>query len=220
MIWTRTASLLLFLLLGGYAVLVTTDDFRSAFVLAVADRLERKQPVTADELAAAAARIREPSFGHYCRSDILRPGLVVMLADLGRMNQTADYAAWARANAATEAYLTLMIRCTPSDGNVWLRRALVESVIAEDPKSLRSKMMIARALMPYENKQVYARLYLWKRLSPLALEISQDLARGDIRATLLHGSDDLKTSMRQGMSAAFAALVKSEAAKIAGNPAE
>lgn len=215
---TRIASLLLFLLLGGYAVLLTIQDYRNAFVLAVGDSLERKQTVTINEVAAAAAQISEPSFSHYCRSDILRPGLVVMLAELGQKNQVANYDAWVHANAATEAYLTAMIRCTPADGNVWLRDALVSRVIAEDAKSLRDKMTVARALMPYESKQVFARLYLWKRLSPLALKTSEDLARGDIWTTLLYGSDGLKTSMRQDMSAAFEALVNSEAAKIPKNP--
>jgi xanthine dehydrogenase iron-sulfur cluster and FAD-binding subunit A len=214
----RLISLLLFLLLGAYALQLIVEDRREASMLAVADLLERRQFVTVGEVADAAASINMVSFGHSCRSDILRPGLVVMLSNLERMNQAVDYQAWADANAASQTYLSTMIRCTPADGNAWLRDALVAKVIAEDPAALRDKMEIARALMPYEAKQLFARLYFWKRLSPLALKTSEDLARADIRATLLYGSTDLRTKLRQNMSDAFADLVKSEAEHLPKNP--
>lgn len=207
----RLLSLLLFLALGAYAATLAAEDRRHGYVLAVAQRLDLKQSITIDQIATAAAQTTDPAFSHHCRSDILRPGLTVMLHNLGRMNQAIDYDAWVDANAATQAYLGMMIRCLPADGNVRLREALVSRAIAEDPESLRQKMSGARALMPYEAQQVLARLSLWKRLSPLALAASEPLARADIAATLRHGSAALKAALHDGASPAFAALVESEA---------
>jgi hypothetical protein len=209
---SQIVGLAAFLALAGFSGALAVQDRSARFVLMVADRLDHGRDVAASDVAQAAADIASPAFRHQCRSDLLRPALTVVLTNLDRMNQVRDYDGWAGAIRASQAYLFTMERCLPSDGNVWLRDALVSRAVAEDPESLRAKLTVARALMPYESAQLFARLFIWKKLSPLALSQSESLARSDVLATLLYGDDRLKTSLRKDASSAFKALVDREAA--------
>ncbi|MDB5525920.1 MAG: conserved hypothetical exported protein [Rhizobium sp.] len=214
MVLARLASLLLFGALGAYAVLLAAQDRNESYMLSVGKRLDLEQSVTIEQVGAAARYIMSPAFEHSCRSDILRPALTIVLYDLGRANRVSDYDGWVKANMATLAYLNSMIRCLPADGNVWLRDVLVSRAIAENPQSLHDKMAVSRALMPYEGPQLFARLFLWKRISPLALATSEDLARADISTVLLHGGDKLNAAMRDRKSPAFETLLTSEIKRI------
>ena len=205
----RAVSLLLFVVLGCYALLLATEDRDQGSVRAIETRLELRQAVTIGQLASAA-ELALGTAARDCRSNILRPALAVSLYNLNRFNQAVDYDAWAAAHADEQAFIAAMIRCRPVDGNAWLRDALVTRAIAEDPVSLKAKMTLASQLMPYEETQVSARLFLWKRLSPYALSVCADLARADVRAVLLYGTQSMKKSLMEGMSAPFATLLKSE----------
>jgi hypothetical protein len=209
----RILSLLFFTAMGSYAVFLASEDRDISYVKAIADRLEHGQTVTISQVATAADIVLTKSASHHCRSDILRPAVFVAMYNLNRTNQAKDYDQWASLHGESQSYLATVVRCTPANGNVWLRDAFVERAISEDPTSLRRKMLMASQLMPYEEQQVLARLSLWKRLSGHALSECDDLARADIRAVLLYGSDKMKKALNEGMSPEFSVLVKNELSK-------
>jgi len=206
----RLTSIVLFAAVAGYALQLSLLDSKYRYVVNVATHLELGETVSADVNATAAEIVFKSSFEAGCRSDILRPALTVVLFHLDRTNQAVDYEKWASAHGAAENFLSSMIRCMPSDGNVWLREAVVSRAIAEDPTSLKQKMAMSNKLMPYEAPQVFARLAIWKRISPFALAACEGQARSDIRTALVYGSRELKASLKMNMSAAFAALLKRE----------
>lgn len=214
----RFVSLLAFLAIAFYSITLVTEDVRQSYMLSVANDLEYGRDVDAKQISRAADMVLQPSFGDHCRSDILRPALSVVLYNLNSTNQARDYKRWAATQEASAAFITSMIRCLPNDGNVWLREALMSKAVAEDPESLRQKMSIARALMPYEAPQMLARLYFWKHLSPLALSMSSDLTMDDIRDTLLYGDKTLKKSLTDDMSEAFGMLLKKQSAELRLDP--
>ena len=214
----RLISLLAFLSMAFYSATLVMEDAQRSYMLLVANDLEYGRNVDADRIQKVAETILQPSFSDHCRSDILRPALSVVLYNLNSTNQARDYKRWAATQEASEAFMASMIRCLPNDGNVWLREALMSKAVAENPASLYQKMTIARALMPYESQQMFARLYFWKHLSPLALSTTSDLATADIRDTLLYGDKELKKTLPDGRSDAFSALLKKQSAELKINP--
>jgi len=206
----RAVCFALFAAMAIYAGHLAAEDSRYRAVLGVAERLEFGKGVSSDITKALANVVLDPSYATDCRSDLLRPALTIVMVHLNATNSARDYQGWATAHRDAEKFLARMIRCLPADGNAWLREALVSRAIAEDADGLKQKLVVARRLMPYEAPQVRARLSLWKTLSPYALSASENLARADIRATLVYGRADLKRFLTENMSPQFAALVRSE----------
>lgn len=198
-----------------YAVNLSVQDERHGVMLAVAAAFDFGTTVPPAVLKTQADSILAESFDVDCRGDILRPALTILLHRLDSLNIVRDYDEWANVHMAVESFTQRMIRCRPADGNAWLREAVISSHIAEDAPSLKQKLTLAQALMPYEAEQVIARVTFMKGLSPYALVVCGDIARADIEAILRYGSERLQAALSgNNMSASFAVLVDSVRSKV------
>jgi hypothetical protein len=207
----RVVSFALFAAIAAYSAHLAFSDTRYRYVLNTGNRLELGETVPAGVISAAAEMVVDPSFSSECRTDVLRPALTVILYHLNATNPALDYSGWSKAHGDADNFLKAMIQCMPSDSNAWFREAFVSRAIAEDAAKLCQKLAVARQLSPYEEPEVFTRLFLWKSLSPFALTKCESLARTDIRAVMLYGGKSLKNFLRINMSPAFEALVNSEA---------
>lgn len=213
----RFICFVFFATIGAYSVHLSNADANYRSLLGIASRLEAGRIVSKDIVSAVSDDILDPSFAAECRSEILRPALTVVLFRLNDTNSALDYSVWAETHAKAKNFIDGMIRCMPSDSNAWLRLAVVSRAVAENANAISQQMALAQRLAPYEAPQVYARLVVWKMLSPYALSVSGTLARADIRATMIYGSKVLLASLKVGMSPQFEALVKREEADLSPN---
>jgi hypothetical protein len=205
------AAGLFFVALGAYAVVLSRGNIEHRALLTMDERLAAGWTVTVKQVAETAqAVVAENDDGH-CRSTYLRPAVAVVLYDLNRYNQAADYNAWAAAHLNAEQILGTALRCLPSDGNLWLRKALLARAAAENPAEIKAIMTLSSQLAPYERRQILARLELWKHLSSYGLFVNNDLARADIRSVLLFADGPARKSLMKGMSPDFKTLVSREA---------
>ncbi len=172
-------------LVMGIGQLRQTSHFGSLFPLA--EKLEGKAVVSSEIVSRYAKLSDEIRAGGYCRSDIVMAGATVILADLDRQDQDADYDAWAEALSRGERYFEHAISCTPTNGNYWLRLAMIRWAIAERPDEIATLMRESVSVAPAEQNVLMARLYFWNRLSAVTLEAASGSVENDVRIAVEDG---------------------------------
>jgi hypothetical protein len=170
----------------GVLQLKQTAHFGSLFPLA--QKLETGAPVPPDVLSRYVKLADQIPAGDYCRSDIVVAGATVILADLDRQNQSIDYDAWAEAVSRGERYFEHAISCTPTNGDYWLRLALIRRAVAERPAELAALMRESVLMAPAEQGIIIARFNLWNDASPATLEAARSSLESDIKTILDNGN--------------------------------
>ncbi|MBP2444496.1 hypothetical protein JOH51_001935 [Rhizobium leguminosarum] len=123
--------------------------------------------------------------GQHCRSDIVAPGVTLVLAQLDRQNINLDYDAWAAAASGARHFLQHALSCMPTNSNFWLRLAAVQSVIAEEPLSMAGMMKLA--LAPHDESMILTRFYFWNDFTDATLSAAKTALNSDLTTMLKLG---------------------------------
>ena len=121
-----------------------------------------------------------------CRSDIVHASLLMVLTDLDNQNITNNYDGWADSVSSAEKFLGHAITCLPSDGDLWLRYAMVRMKSGEIPAEQVELMQISQSLAPAEGGTLLARIGHWNELSATTLEKAAPLVNADLKNALLY----------------------------------
>lgn len=108
-------------------------------------------------------------FRNECQSNIVRPFLTVLLSYLDQINPNIDYEEWSRSLQLTEVYLQHALSCSPTDGNLWARYAMIRQASAEQPQELSRMLGNSQRYSPAEENAVSARYLLYNRLTDASL---------------------------------------------------
>ena len=122
-----------------------------------------------------------------CRADILRAAMTVQMAALDLESITSDYSSWAQAIERADRFITHYVDCLPTDGNGWLRKALVSRATAELPPLLADLLGRSARFAPAEGEVLRARLALWKVVSAQTISLAATSLRQDISTILEYG---------------------------------
>ncbi|MCM2477820.1 hypothetical protein HGO38_30705 [Rhizobium sp. CG5] len=161
---------------------VTTARFATLMLLA--KKIELGQPVSRDAIPTYIQQVPDIVEAGTCRSDVVRAGLTVVLADLDRQNSTDDYDAWAAAMERSQNYLRHALSCLPADGNLWLRLAMVRFAVAAEPRELASLMSQSVNLAPVEPNIVAGRFVMWNKMNAATLQEASRSVESDLRLLL------------------------------------
>jgi hypothetical protein len=166
--------------------LAETSRFGSLFPLA--ENLEGGTAVPADVVARYAARTDAIVAENYCRSDILMAGASVVLSNLDRQNQSTDYDGWVDAMTRGDRYFEHAISCLPTNGNFWVRLAMIRKAVAERPAEIVALMGESVRQTPADQDVLIARYYMWNRVSPETLAAAHELVAHDLTTALQFGT--------------------------------
>ncbi|MBO3762227.1 hypothetical protein [Ciceribacter sp. L1K22] len=170
----------------GLAARELAASVRFASISYLSDRLQDGAQLDAAVLSRYAREAMAVSNDGVCRSDIVGDGLRVILADLDRQNSFARYDAWAAAMENADRYIKHAIGCSPSDGNLWLRLAMVRWAIAEQPPLLSFLLQQSVRYAPANGEVVKARFIVWRKASEQTLDLAADALNADLRTLLLY----------------------------------
>lgn len=168
----------------GLAVRELSASVRFASLSYLSDRLRddaQIDPAVVERYAEEAMAVAREGM---CRSDVLGAGLTVILANLDRQNSFSRYDAWASAMEDADRYVVHAIGCTPTDGNLWLRLAMIRWAIAEQPPNLAFLLRQSVRYAPANGELVKARFIVWKKASEQTLELAGDALEADLRTLL------------------------------------
>jgi len=186
-------------------------------LMLMARYLESGTPVTRASVSNLAAWADGVVSDDYCRSDIVRAGLTVKLAELDQRNSYYDYDAWAAALAATERYIRHAIGCMPTDGNFWLRLAMVRRAIAERPEEIAFLMQQSVNYAPAERAVLVGRFTVWNAAGERTLEVARAAVDTDVQTLLRYANVRVIRQVLQKPGEALLPYLRSAAASL---PAE
>jgi hypothetical protein len=159
----------------------------SARVAAAASRLEEGGHIESAMLRALASYAASDMLLSTCRADILRAAMTIEMAALDLESITSDYSSWAEAIDRADRFITHYVDCLPTDGNGWLRKALVSRAIAEVPEELAELLDRSTRFAPAEGEVLRGRLALWKVVSARTIALASASLRQDLATILAYG---------------------------------
>lgn len=142
------------------------------------------EPRTRKDVVKLSTISNEIASENVCRSDILKAGLVLVLSRIEVNLAPQDYDSWLEAVSNANGYIAHAIRCIPTDGNLWLRMAMVTRAGAEDPERIAELMTRSQSLAPAEISVVMDRIRFYNSLGASTLEKTSLVVQKDIAISL------------------------------------
>lgn len=119
-----------------------------------------------------------------CRADVLRAGLTLTLRDLDHQHSASDYGAWRHAFEKAGRFIDHALACTPADGNLWLRSAMLRQAIGENPLELAGLLHASVQFAPSEISVLTARFQVWNTAQPETLALARASLEKDLATVL------------------------------------
>lgn len=153
---------------------------RYSNVVYLANTLQRSVPVSPqaihDFLGEALAMVDAGE----CRSDLLNAGVTVVLADLDANASTASEEARTAALKSADRFMLHVLSCTPTDGDVWARLAMIRQALGSPSKELAALMERSSWYAPAEGTTLRARLEIWRHAADDVLAAAEPALDHDI----------------------------------------
>jgi hypothetical protein len=185
------AVLALSILVAGLSILFFRQAADGVDRMALAGRLERREAVDPGRVARQAdAALRDAdAAGSLCNLASRKADVAIVLHHLADQNQAADFDAWTRAASDADRMLRRSLRCSPQDGDLWARLALVDRVIVVAPPRVAAMLRMSESLAPSEVNVIRMRSRLWGIGASTLDPQTREAALRDL-ATMLQQSKD------------------------------
>lgn len=154
---------------------------RLGMLVPVAYRLDSGVPTDPADVRAlvpVADAVRDENL---CQSDFLKSGYTILLAALDLENQDSGYAEWAAAMERAEAFGRHALGCSPTNGNFWLKLAMLHQAVSEQPREIVELLGNSQLYAPAEAKVVAGRYALYNRLTDASLTLLAPAIDRDLR---------------------------------------
>lgn len=114
--------------------------------------------------------------GAECPSPVSTTGAVnAALSHLDEQDLNANYDKWAAALLDAERTVMVALACLPTDGNLWVRLAMIRQAIAEHPTEVRDLLALSQLYAPVELNAISARIALLNRLTPSTQKLTRPI---------------------------------------------
>lgn len=174
------------LCLGGLWIAITELETSRHFgpMIRLAALIRQELPVDRTAVEHYTAEVGSIIEAGICRADVLRAGLTLTLRDLDRQDSTSDYEAWRHAFEKAGRFIDHALSCTPTDGNLWLRSAMMHQAIGENPLELAGLLRASVQFAPAEMSVLTARVQVWNTAQPETLALARSSLERDLATVL------------------------------------
>ncbi|MCZ7481042.1 hypothetical protein O8C22_10315 [Agrobacterium rhizogenes] len=155
------------LVISIFVLAVTAQAFsesrRFSDIVAMARIADDKNGLAPDLLANTVSQLHPVIAEKICRSDIVKAGLRLVLADIdASIGKLAPEATAARLGFA-ETYIRHALSCLPANGDVWLRLAMVRSLRNASPLETAVLMNFSQLYGPADANLIRGRFAMWRQ---------------------------------------------------------
>lgn len=155
------------LIISIFVLAVTAQAFsesrRFSDIVAMARIADDKNGLEPDLLANTVSQLHPVIAEKICRSDIVKAGLRLVLADLdASIGKLTPEATAARLGFA-ETYIRHSLSCLPANGDVWLRLAMVRSLRNASPLETAVLMNFSQLYGPADANLIRGRFAMWRQ---------------------------------------------------------
>ncbi len=163
-----------------YAVDQVVHYARFADLQYWARQIEKGRPLELSALDRLVSETYDRGIEQECQSAFVKPFLTVLLAGLDARNPNSEYEKWFEALGQTEQFLRHTLSCLPTDGNLWVRYAMVRQASAEQSDEIHRLVGLSQRYSPAEENAITARYFLYNRLTNMTLEKISIEVRKDV----------------------------------------
>lgn len=172
-----------------------------------AQRVERDLPIDVATLDRLNVKMAEIVDKKICISQFAKATLSLRLVsvDLAR-----SYESWFKSIQEADTAVRYALSCFPTDGNIWLRLAMVRGATAEEPGQLMRYIHLSASYTPSDFQVLKGRYIFFNRLTGNSLNRLKDDVLNDMR--ILCRPENL--NFRSGLpapSSHFAAIIEKTA---------
>jgi hypothetical protein len=200
------------LMVGALAVGEILLTARYGAYTALTSLMDKRQPVSAAAIINYAQRLSQ--LPETCRTDLLNAAVTVDMRGVDQLENSGDQVAWIASLRSLEPRLRHALTCSPTDGLLWERLAVVRWFLGGTAKEQTLLMGMSQAYSPGELGTLRSRMEHWKRLSPAVIEQSQDALRADVRVILHHSPPQFAKKVLAEVPQVLTSIVITEAAMI------
>lgn len=147
----------------------------------LARQLQRKEPVARQAIAASVSQAEALRTEGVCQSEFVKGGMSILLADLDYQDQDKDYESWAMALERADKFARFALGCLPTDGNLWLRLAMVQQTIVEEPEEVAKLVTFSQLYTPADENVIVGRYLLYNRVTARTLMLLSEPLASDLR---------------------------------------
>jgi hypothetical protein len=130
-----------------------------------------------------------------CQGPFIKSVLTIVLNDLDRHSPNGDYEAWSRAIRQNDEFLQHALSCLPTNGNFWVRFAMVRQAINEQPSEVARLVTLSQLYSPAEEDAIVARYNLYNRLTDASLQVSAAPLVDDLKILCSPTGERLRTRL-------------------------
>ncbi len=188
------------LIISAFVLSIAAQAFsesrRFSDIVAMAKIADDKNGLAPDLLAKTVKGLHLVVAEKICRSDIIKAGLRLVLADLdvNGKDQAAETAA-ARLGFA-ETYIRHALFCFPANGDVWLRLAMVRALRNASPMEIAVLMNFSQLYGPADANLIRGRFVMWQQFPKDALPQAETARDADTAIVCSKGGEVLRWTLR------------------------
>lgn len=205
---SRGALLCVGLLSAAIALLQLAQSIRNSTVSTLAVGLAAEKNIEFTVLQKVAVKLQTAA-DISCRSDILADALTVHLHYLDRIDDVQNYDEWAQGVQRASMFVKNAIHCSPADGNLWARLAMLRQAAVYLPADIAELMKQSVKLSPAQINVLMSRLEVWRRISREEWGIMVDMVRRDVSNILCCANGGDVTSAQTRFSLLIEASARS-----------
>jgi hypothetical protein len=169
---------------------------RFSDIVAMARIADDRNGLAPDLLATAVDGLRPVVAERICRSDIVKAGLRLVLADLDANGKDVTSKTGAERLGFAETYIRHALFCFPANGDVWLRLAMVRSLRNASPLEIAVLMNFSHLYGPADANLIRGRFVMWQQFPKEALPQAEAAREADTAVVCGKEGEILRWTLR------------------------
>lgn len=169
---------------GGLSAAIAFVELDSSIghstISVLAKRLRAEHDIEFNILQKVAARLDRGASGMSCRTEMLADALTIHLHYLDHLDNVESYDEWAQGVQRAVTFVEFAIQCSPADGNLWARLAMLRQATVFQPDETARLMRRSVELSPAQINVILARFEVWKAMERIASTLPQEDVTSDI----------------------------------------
>lgn len=188
------------LIISVFVLSIAAEAFsatrRFSDIVATAKIADDKNGLAPDVLERTVERLHPVVAEKICRSDIIKAGLRLVLADLDANGKDVTSEAGAARLGFAETYIRHALFCFPANGDVWLRLAMVRSLRNASPMEIAVLMNFSHRYGPADANLIRGRFVMWQQFPKGTLPQAEAARDADTMIVCGKEGDVLRWTLR------------------------
>ncbi|KJF69050.1 hypothetical protein RS75_03495 [Rhizobium nepotum 39/7] len=196
----KIATVVPVLIISLFVLSVAAEAFsatrRFSDIVAMAKIADAKNGLAPNLLTKTVERLRPVVEEKICRSDIIKAGLRLVLADLDANGKDQALEAGAKRLGFAETYIRHALFCIPANGDIWLRLAMVRSLRNASPMEIAVLMNFSQHYGPADANLIRGRFVMWQQFPKDTLPQAEAARDADTAIVCGKGGEVLRRTLR------------------------